>query len=362
MAALSRFISRLGEKGLPFYKLLKKVDKFQWTSEAQEALDALKKFLTTPPVLKPPRRATPIQSAEDLLLYISCTTHVVSTALVVERAEERHAYPVQHPVYFISEVLGPSKKKYPKVQKLLYAVLLTARKLRHYFDDHKVIVVTGFPIGYILHNKEAIGRITKWAYELGAHDIEFRPRTGIKTQALVDFVSEWTKQQVPDNPETAEVWQMYFDGSLKLQGAGAGILFIAPGGEQLKYALQLLFSASNNAAEYEALIHGLNIAISLGIKRLMVYGDSLVVISQINKEWDCSNDSMGKYCTFIQKLEDKFEGLEFHHVERDRNAAADALSKLGSSRTQVPPGVFVQEVLRPSISLDRAEECNILSQ
>jgi ribonuclease HI len=126
---------------------------------------------------------------------------------------------------------------------------------------------------------------------------------------------------------------MYFDGSLKLQAAGAGILFIAPRGEQLKYALQLLFSASNNAAEYEALVHGLNIAISLGIKRLMVYRDSLVVISQINKEWVCLNDSMGKYCTAIQKLEDKFEGLEFHHVERDRNAAADALSKLGSSRT-----------------------------
>jgi hypothetical protein len=102
-------------------------------------------------------------------------THVVSTALVVERAEEEHAYPVQHPVYFISEVLGPSKKKYPQVQKLLYAVLLNAR-------------------------------IAKWAYELGSHDIEFRPRTAIKTQALVDFVSDWTEQQVPDNPETTEVW------------------------------------------------------------------------------------------------------------------------------------------------------------
>jgi hypothetical protein len=101
---------------------------------------------------------------------------------------------------------------------------------------------------------------------------------------------------------------------------------------------------------------------SLGIKRLMVYGDSLVVISRINKEWDCSNDSMGKYCMAVRKLEDKFKGLEFHHVERDRNTAPDALSKLGSSRTQVPPGVFVQEVLRPSISLDRAEEFNILSQ
>jgi ribonuclease HI len=89
---------------------------------------------------------------------------------------------------------------------------------------------------------------------------------------------------------------MYFDGLLKLQGAGAGILFIAPGGEQLKFALQLLFPAPNNAADYEALIHGLSIAVSLGIKKLMVYGDSLVVINQVNKDWDCSTDSMGKYC------------------------------------------------------------------
>jgi ribonuclease HI len=124
----------------------------------------------------------------------------------------------------------------------------------------------------------------------------------------------------------------------------------------------LLFLASTNAAEYEALIHGLNIAILLGIKRLTVYGDSLVVIIQVNKEWECSNDSMGKYCTAVRKLEDKFEGLEFHHVERDRNAAADALSKLGSSRTQVPPRIFVQEVPCPSISLDQAEECNVLGQ
>jgi hypothetical protein len=95
---------------------------------------------------------------------------------------------------------------------------------------------------------------------------------------------------------------------------------------------------------------------------LMVYGDSLVVISRINKDWNCSTDSMGKYCTTVRKLDDKFEGLEFHHVERDRNTAADALSKLGSSRARVPPRVFVQEVSRPSIPSDQAEECNVLSQ
>jgi ribonuclease HI len=155
---------------------------------------------------------------------------------------------------------------------------------------------------------------------------------------------------------------MYFDGSLRLQGAGAGILFITPGGEQLKYALQLLFPASNNVTEYEALIHGLSIVVSLGIKKLMVYDDSLVIISQVNKDWDCLTDSMGKYCAVVRKLEDKFEGLEFHHVERDRNATVDALSKLGSSRAQVPPGVFVQEIQQPSIVTDQMEECNALSQ
>jgi ribonuclease HI len=125
---------------------------------------------------------------------------------------------------------------------------------------------------------------------------------------------------------------MYFDGSLRLQGAGVGILFVAPGGDQLKYALQLLFPTSNNATEYEALVHGLSIAISLGIKRLMVYGDLLVVISQVNKDWDCSTDSMNRYCAAVRKLEDKFEGLEFHHMKRDHNAAAYALSKLGTSQ------------------------------
>jgi hypothetical protein len=222
MVVLSLFISRLGERGMPFYKLLKKVDKLQWSTESQEAMEVLKKFLTTPLVLKPSRRATSDQPAEDLLLYISCTTHVVSTALVVEQAEERHVYPVQHPVYVISEVLGPSKIRYPQVQKLLYEVLLTARKLRHYFDDHNGIVVTRFPIGDILHNKEAVGRIAKWACELGAHDIEFRPCTTIKTQSLVDFISEWTEHQVPENLEAVEVWKMYFDGSLRLQGQERG--------------------------------------------------------------------------------------------------------------------------------------------
>jgi ribonuclease HI len=142
---------------------------------------------------------------------------------------------------------------------------------------------------------------------------------------------------------------MYFDGSLKLEGAGAGVLLIYPKGEQLKYVLQISWKVSNNEAEYEALLHGLRLAISLGIKRLLVYGDSAVVINQVNKSWDHNKENMDAYCLEVRKLENKFYGLEFHHVFRDNNVAADVLSKLGSTRAQVPAGVFVHELHTPFI-------------
>ena len=144
---------------------------------------------------------------------------------------------------------------------------------------------------------------------------------------------------------------MYFDGALNLEGAGAGVLFISPQGDQLKYVLQIHYKASNNGAEYEALIHGLRIAVSLGIKRLLAYGDSMVVIEQVNKAWDCVKETMDAYCAEVRKLEGHFEGIEYHHVTRNYNVAADVLSKLGSKRALVPAGVFVQDLRKPSIKM-----------
>jgi ribonuclease HI len=142
---------------------------------------------------------------------------------------------------------------------------------------------------------------------------------------------------------------MYFDGSLKLEGASAGVLLISPTGEQLKYVLQIFWKVSNNEAEYEALLHGLRLAASLGIKRLLVYGDFAVVINQVNKSWDHNKENMDAYCLEVCKLENKFYGLEFHHVVHDNNVVADVLSKLGSTCAQVPAGVFVHEIHAPSI-------------
>jgi len=142
---------------------------------------------------------------------------------------------------------------------------------------------------------------------------------------------------------------MYFDGSLKLGGGGTVVVFISPKGEQLKYIFQILFNVSNNEAEYEALLHGLRLAISLGIKRLLVYSDSLLIVQQIKKERDINKETMDAYVAEIRKLENKFTGLEIHHVVRDNNIAADILSKLGSDRAEVPPGVFVHELHHPSV-------------
>jgi ribonuclease HI len=142
---------------------------------------------------------------------------------------------------------------------------------------------------------------------------------------------------------------MYFDRSLKLEGAGAGVFLISPMGEQLKYVLQIFWKVSKNEAEYEALLHGLRLEASLGIKRLLVYGDPAVTINQVNKSWHRNKENMDAYCLEVRKIENKFYGLEFHHVVRDNNIAAGVLSKLGSSRTQVPAGVFVHELHAPSI-------------
>jgi ribonuclease HI len=134
---------------------------------------------------------------------------------------------------------------------------------------------------------------------------------------------------------------------------------ISPRGEQIKYVFQILFEVSNNETEYEALLYGLHLAVSLGIKRLLVYGDSLLVVQQINKEWDITKDTMDAYVTEIRKLENKFSGLEIHHVIRDNNVGVDVLSKLGSDRATFPPRIFIHELHHPSI---RAPDSSSIAQ
>jgi hypothetical protein len=198
-------------------------------------------------------------------------------------------------VYYISEVLSETKARYPQIQKLLYAVVLTRRKLCHYFEAHLVTVVSSFPLGEIIRNPDVARRIAKWSVELMGETLTYAPRKAIKSQILADFVAEWTDTQLPPPQIQAECWTLYFDGLVMKTGAGTVLLFISPLGEHMRYAVHVHFPASNNMAEYEALLCGLRIAIETGIKHLDVRGDSQLVIDQVMKNASCHDDKMEAY-------------------------------------------------------------------
>jgi ribonuclease HI len=142
---------------------------------------------------------------------------------------------------------------------------------------------------------------------------------------------------------------MHFDGSKTIHGLGAGIVLTSPKNDQLRYVLQIHFAASNNVAEYEALVHGLKVSKDIGIRRIMCFGDSDLVIQQCSGIWYAHDANMGSYHFLVQQLSGYFEGCEFRHVPWAQNEAADTLSKLGSSRESIPPGISLEHLRKPSI-------------
>jgi ribonuclease HI len=169
---------------------------------------------------------------------------------------------------------------------------------------------------------------------------------------LADFVAEWTDTQLPPPQIQAECWTLYFDGSAMKTGAGAGLLFVSPLGEHMRYTVCLHFPASNNMAEYKALLCGLKIAIETGIKCLDVRGDSQRMIDQVMKNASCHDDKTEAYCKAVRALEDKFYGIELNHVPRRYNEEADELAKISSRWITVPPNVFARDIAQPSVNLE----------
>ncbi|XP_066317398.1 uncharacterized protein [Miscanthus floridulus] len=183
---------------------------------------------------------------------------------------------------------------------------MAPQKLLHYFTDHEIMVVTSYLLRDIVHNHDAVGWISKWALERMGHDIRYIPCTAIKTQALMDLISEWMEVQLLTLDITHEYWTMYFDGSIMAPGSGVGVVLISPDGSRLRYTICLHFLASNNTMEYKALIYRLRIAIKLGATQLYVHGDSELVVDQVMKESSCKSPLMVAYFQEVRKLEDKF--------------------------------------------------------
>jgi hypothetical protein len=197
---------------------------------------------------------------------------------------------IQRPVYYVREVLYDSKTRYSKVHKMLYVVLTASKKMRHYFQAHKISVVTSYPLRVVLHNPNATVNIAKWVTELAEFELNFITRHTIKNQVLTDFVVDWTPLPSllgePDSSTlepsalvfTDPYWTLFFDGSSRKQGVGVRAQLFTLVGEQFKYMMHLEFKGTNNVTEYEVLIFGLNTALTLGSKQLLVKGGSQLII------------------------------------------------------------------------------------
>ena len=290
IAALSRFVSRASDKCQPFFQVLKK--SFQWDEKCEEAFVALKTYLSSPPIL-----VSPIEG-ELLTLYLAVSDFSTSAVLVKDR--ER----VQHPVYYCSRALRGAEERYPKMEKLILALVTAARKLRPYFQAHTIEVPTKYPMKQVLHKPEVSGRLMKWAIELSEFDIRYKPKTAIKGQILADFVMEFAPVELVEPTQSGDdlpIWKLSVDGASNAQGSGAGLILTSPEGIDIEYALRFGFHASNNEAEYEAVIAGLNLAHSLKVDQLEVHSDSQLVVRQIEDTYEAKSEKMVLY---LQKVRD----------------------------------------------------------
>ena len=217
-----------------------------------------------------------------------------STNAALVRERDR----VQQPVYYCSRALRGAEERYPKMKKLILALVTTSRKLRPYFQGHTVEVPTKYPMKQILHKPETFGRLIKWAIELSEFDIRYKPRAALKGQILADFIMEFTPAESTEATQLTSdlpIWRLSVDGAANAQGSGSGLILTSPDMIDVEYALKFGFQASNNEAKYEAVIAGLNLAHSMEADQLEVSSDSQLVVKQIEDSYEARGEKMILY-------------------------------------------------------------------
>nr|GEZ78320.1 reverse transcriptase domain-containing protein [Tanacetum cinerariifolium] len=220
------------------------------------------------------------------------------------------------------------------MEKLVLSLVFAAKRLRRYFQAHPITVITDQPIKQVMSRPDVAGRLQKWSIMLGEHNITYRPRTSIKGQILADFLNEMpsnASQGVSVAETKEEPWTLFTDGSSCVDGSGAGLILTNPDGVEFTYALRFQFAASNNEAEYEALIAGLRIATQMGVKNIQVNVDSKLVANQVLGTYVAKEDNVIKYLDITKGLVSGFKTFSISQVSRSKNKKADALSKIAST-------------------------------
>ncbi|XP_077246025.1 uncharacterized protein LOC143885862 [Tasmannia lanceolata] len=254
VAALGCFISKAAERCIPFFNAVKGIKTAPWTSDCQVVFEELKKYLSSPPLLAKP------ESGEELLLYLSVSPMALAAVLIREEHNK------QKPVYYVSKVLHDAETRYQRVEKLAYALIKAARKLR--LPAIKAQVLADFVA------ECTIPRQTITSETVQTPVVEEITTPG--GQAEVEETETARAKSIPIladlNPSSDEpLWEVYVDGSSNKTGWGAGLILIGPENFVLDYALRFRFCDSNNEAEYEALITGMNLAVQTRAERLKAY-------------------------------------------------------------------------------------------
>jgi len=212
LTTLSRFVPRLAERIRPMAQMLRKTSKFSWNEACEGIFGQLKEFLSSPTVIQKPRLDLPI------VVYLVVSEEAVSSALVEEVNNEEHL------VYFVSRMLHATETRYQMIEKVALALVLTARRMRLYFQNHAITVRTNYPIYKILSKPNLGGRMIGWSVELSEFDIRYESRGAINSQCLADFSAE-----LAPHPDTPSEWVLFVDGSSNKTACVAGVVLEGPG-------------------------------------------------------------------------------------------------------------------------------------
>ncbi|XP_062021144.1 uncharacterized protein LOC133737640 [Rosa rugosa] len=330
---LRRFIANSAGKIQPFSSLLRlrNEEQFVWKEEHQRALDVIKHYLANPPVLVPPVRGRPLK------LYLAAAEYSIGSFLAQDNDKGK-----ERAVYYLSRILTPVEERYTPVEKLCLALYFSAIKLRHYMLPSIVQIISKTDlIKYMLTRPIIRGRIGKWTMALSEFTFKYVAQKSVKGQALADFLAHHpsTEMELTEDIEIGTIdtklmqnnfWTMHFDGSSTETSAGAGVMIESPEGEVFQFAFQLDFSCTNNQAEYEALIIGMEMLQEMGARRVLILGDSQLVINQLVKEFKCTSWSLLPYYALADQLAEAFDRISFVHIPRKDNSDANEMAQLAS--------------------------------
>ncbi|OMO91548.1 reverse transcriptase [Corchorus capsularis] len=292
----------------------------------QEAFEAIKNYLISPPVLVPPRKDKP------LYLYVSATTSSIGCFLAqeVEKGKEQV-------VYYLSRTLTDVEYRYSPIEKLCLSLYFAAIKLWHYMLYFNVCIIAKTDIVKYMLTRPLL----KGCLALSEFSFKYIPRKAIKGQVVADFLAAHPclnlGEEFEDANEVMEAatlpWILEFDRSNTAQIAGAGIVFTSPDDDYTMMAFHLDFDCTNNQAEYEALIIGLELLREMKATSVHIKGDSLLVMNQLMQEYNCTSPSLLPYYAMAAQLLDKFDNVSIEHVPRYQNEGANVAAQLASGIT-----------------------------